>query len=463
MIRLLNAYFPRRILFLGISETCLVVLAFIAAAIARLGTTDASLMLFYEQGLPKIFVLSGAFIVCMYYFDLYDSSILSNKREVLTRLVQVVGTVSIVLALLYYLYPPLELGRGIFIIGLVIVAITLMLWRRLFSAVNGRPQFAERAVIFGDARVGELLLDEVRTRPELGLRILARISEDAEPSVEAGNIRDSLCTDLTRFVESQRVNRIILAMRERRGKLPVQQLLRLKNRGVNVEDGASLYEAVTGKVLYESLVIGGLIFSTGLRTSRVTLAIKRASSFLFSALGLLITLPLLIIIGPAIRLTSRGPVFYKQKRVGRDNKIFDCYKLRTMHVDAEAQTGATFAVDNDPRVTSVGRYLRTLRLDEIPQLWNVLKGDMNLIGPRPERPEFVSRFDQEIPCYNLRHIILPGITGWAQVRYHYGNSIEDTKQKLGYDLFYIKNVSQGLDLLILFHTIKIVLLGRGAK
>src|ERR1700737_3837716 len=285
MIRLLNAYFPRRILFLGISETCLVVLAFIAAAIARLGTTDASLMLFYEQGLAKIFVLSGAFIVCMYYFDLYDSSILSNKREVLTRLVQVVGTVSIVLALLYYLYPPLELGAGIFIMGLVIVAIFFVLWRRLFSAVNGRPQFAERAVIFGDARVGELLLDEVRTRPELGLRILARISEDAEPSVEAGNIRDSLCTDLTRFVESQRVNRIILAMRERRGKLPVQQLLRLKNRGVNVEDGASLYEAVTGKVLYESLVIGGLIFSTGLRTSRVTLAVKRASSFLFSGLA----------------------------------------------------------------------------------------------------------------------------------------------------------------------------------
>jgi sugar transferase (PEP-CTERM system associated) len=463
MIRLLNAYFPKRILFLGISETCLVVLAFIVAAIARLGATDASLMLIYEQGLLKILSLSGAFIICMYYFDLYDSSILSNKREVLTRLVQVVGTVSIVLAFLYYIYPPLELGRGIFIIGLAIVAVTLMLWRRLFFAINGRPQFAERAVIFGDAHVGQLLLDEVRTRPELGLRIVARISEDVEQAIESGNVSDPLRADLTRFVESQRVNRIILAMRERRGKLPVQQLLRLKNRGVNVQDGASLYEAVTGKVLYESLVIGGLIFSTGLRTSRVTLAVKRASSFLFSALALLITFPLLLIIAPAIKLTSEGPVFYKQKRVGRDNKIFDCYKLRTMRADAEAQTGAAFAVDNDPRVTSVGRFLRTLRLDEIPQLWNVIKGDMNLIGPRPERPEFVRRFDQEIPCYNLRHIILPGITGWAQVRYGYGNSIEDTKEKLGYDLFYIKNLSQGLDLLILFHTIKIVLLGRGAK
>jgi sugar transferase (PEP-CTERM system associated) len=457
MIRLMNAYFPRRILFLGMSESCLVVLAFIAAAVARLGSTDASVMLIYEQGLVRIFALSAAFVLCMYYFDLYDSSVLSNKREVITRLIQVLGTVSILLAFLYYIYPPLEIGRGIFAVGLVIVAITLTLWRRLFFSINARPEFAERAVIFGDAPVGQLLLDEVTARPELGLRIVGHISEDAS------DLGKSPCSELITLVASQRVNRIILAMQERRGRLPVEHLLRLKNRGVNIQDGALLYEAVTGKVLHEAWLIGGLLFASRMHPSRVTQTVKRVSSFFVAALGLVIGLPLLLIIGPAIKLTSKGSIFYKQQRVGRDNHLFDCYKLRTMHNDAEAKTGAVFAIDRDPRVTPVGRCLRTLRLDEVPQLWNVLKGDMNLVGPRPERPEFVQLFDREIPYYNLRHTTPPGITGWAQVSYGYGNSLYDTKQKLGYDLFYIKNMSQGLDLLILFQTIKIVLLGRGAK
>jgi sugar transferase (PEP-CTERM system associated) len=463
MIRLLHAYFPSRTLFLGISEACLVALAFIAATIARLGRSDASLLLGYEQGFLKISILSAAFVVCMYYFDLYNSSILSNWREVLTRLVQVLGTVSIVLACLYYVYPPLELGRGIFLIGLAIVAVILMLWRRLFLAINSLPQFAERVVIFGDAPLGRLLHDELGTRPELGLRIVGQISEEVAENGAPPWIVGPVRADLERFVESERASRIILAMGERRGRLPVEQLLTLKNRGVVVQDCADLYEAVTGKVPYESLHLASLLFSRGIETSRVTLTLKRATSFFVSALGLLVALPLIPFIGAAIKLSSRGPVFYKQKRVGRDSNLFDCYKFRTMRTDAEAASGPTFATKDDPRVTLVGRFLRTSRLDEIPQLWNVLKGDMNLIGPRPERPNFVDRFNHEIRWYHLRHSILPGITGWAQISYGYGNSIEDAKQKLGYDLFYIKNMSQGLDLLILFQTIKIILLGRGAK
>jgi exopolysaccharide biosynthesis polyprenyl glycosylphosphotransferase len=252
-------------------------------------------------------------------------------------------------------------------------------------------------------------------------------------------------------------------MGERRGKLPVEQLLELKTQGVVVQDGADFYEAVTGKVHYESLRLGWLLFSTGIAASRLTLVVKRATSFSLSALGLVLALPLLPLIAAAIKLTSEGPLIYKQKRVGRDGKLFDCYKFRTMRTDAEAGTGPKFATADDPRVTPVGRFLRTSRLDEIPQIWNVFKGDMNLVGPRPERPEFVDRFNREIPWYRLRHSIPPGITGWAQVRYGYGNSLEDTKQKLAYDLFYIKNMSHGLDLLILFHTVKIILLGRGAK
>jgi len=463
MIRLLNAYFPKRILFLGISEWCLVALAFVAATIARLGMTDASLLLSYEQGFLKISVLSAAFIVCMYYFDLYDASILGNRREVLTRLVQVLGTVSIVLACLYYVYPPLELGRGIFLIGLAIVAVILILWRRLFLAINRLPQFAERVLIFGDAPLGRLLFDELGARPELGLRIVGQISEDIAESGEPRGGVGPTRGDLTRLAELERANRIVLAMGERQEKFPVAQLLRLKNRGVVVQDGADLYETVTGKVPYESLRFEWLLFSTGMETSRLTLVLKRATSLLLSALGVIIALPLIPFIVAAIKLTSVGKVFYKQKRVGCDGKLFDCYKFRTMRADAEVETGPTFATDDDPRVTPVGRFLRTSRLDEIPQLWNVLKGDMNLVGPRPERPNFVDRFDREIPWYHLRHSIPPGVTGWAQIRYGYGNSLQDAKQKLGYDLFYIKNMSLGLDLLILFETVKIILLGRGAK
>jgi sugar transferase (PEP-CTERM system associated) len=463
MIRLLNAYFPKRILFLGISEWCLVALAFVAATIARLGMTDASLLLSYEQGFLKISVLSAAFIVCMYYFDLYDVSILGNRREVLTRLVQVLGTVSIVLACLYYVYPPLELGRGIFLIGLAIVAVILLLWRRLFLAINRLPQFAERVLIFGDAPLGRLLFDELGARPELGLRIVGQISEDiAESGEPRGDVAPTR-GDLTRLAELERANRIVLAMGERQEKFPVAQLLRLKNRGVVVQDGADLYETVTGKVPYESLRFEWLLFSTGMETSRLTLFLKRATSLLLSALGVIVALPLIPFIIAAIKLTSAGKVFYKQKRVGCDGKLFDCYKFRTMRADAEVETGPTFASDDDPRVTPVGRFLRTSRLDEIPQLWNVLKGDMNLVGPRPERPNFVDRFHREIPWYHLRHSIPPGVTGWAQIRYGYGNSLQDAKQKLGYDLFYVKNMSLGLDLLILFETVKIVLLGRGAK
>jgi sugar transferase (PEP-CTERM system associated) len=462
LIRLLHAYFPTRTVFLGISEACLVALAFVAATIARLGPSDATLMLGYEQGALKILLVSAAFMICMYYFDLYDSSILSNRREVLSRLVGVLGTVCVVLAVLYYLYPPLELGRGIFAIGFILVAGVLLLWRKIFSAINSQPQFAERALIFGDGPLATCLLRELESRPELGLRVVGHVL--AERSESAGDPLEAVaCEELSRAVKVHRVNRIVVAMGDRRGKLPVELLLSLKSGGVIIQDGTDVYEAITGKVPIESLRLGWLLFSPGFHLSRFLLIYKRLASMLVSILGLLLSLPLIPFIAMAIKLTSPGPVFYKQKRVGRGGTVFYCYKFRTMCADAEADSGPTWVGDDDPRITPVGRLLRISRLDEIPQLWNVLKGDMSLVGPRPERPEFVDWLTREIPFYHLRHTIRPGITGWAQVRYKYGNSIEDAKEKLRYDLFYIKNMSPGLDFLIFFDTTKTILLGRGAK
>jgi sugar transferase (PEP-CTERM system associated) len=269
--------------------------------------------------------------------------------------------------------------------------------------------------------------------------------------------------DLSDVVTLLRVNRIVVSMSDRRGKLPVGPLLSLKCSGVLIQDGTEVYEAITGKVPIDSIRSGWLLFSPGFRVSRSLMIYKRIASALVSIVGLLLSLPLLPFIILAITLSSPGPILYRQRRVGLDGVVFECLKFRTMRTDAEADTGPTWAADDDPRITRVGGFLRQSRMDEIPQLWNVLKGDMSLVGPRPERPEFVDRLCREIPFYGLRHTVRPGITGWAQISYKYGASIEDAKEKLCYDLFYIKNMSPGLDLLIYFRTIKIILLGRGAR
>jgi sugar transferase (PEP-CTERM system associated) len=472
LIRFLNAHFPARTVILGISEACLVGLAFVVAMMARLGAGDASIQLTDEQGFLKILVVSATFITCMYYFDLYDTSILSNRRELATRLIQVLGTVCILLSFFYYAYPPLGLGRGIFLIGFVLGAVALLLWRRLFLAINSRPQFSDRALILGDGPLAAPLIHELESRPELGLRVVSHVAAAGDGNRESESERREPTTgpvdvlsdeDFSRAVESQRVSRVIVAMGDRRGKLPVRLLLALKSRGVLIQDGTDVYEAVTGKVPIESLRLSWLLFSPGFHVSRFLVIYKRLASIVSSITGLLLSLPLLPFVALVIKLTSPGPLFYKQKRVGKDDAVFDCYKFRTMRADAEADTGATWATDDDPRITRVGRFLRAARLDEIPQLWNVLRGDMSLVGPRPERPEFVEELTKEIPLYHMRHAIRPGITGWAQVRYRYGSSVEDAKEKLRYDLFYIKNMSPGLDLLIFLQTIKIILWGRGAK
>jgi sugar transferase (PEP-CTERM system associated) len=471
VIRILNAHFPSRTLFLGISEACLVSLCFVSASVAQLGASNTSLLFSYDRGSLKIAVAAAAFIACMYCFDLYDSSIMNDRRRVLIRMLEALGTMYILLAALYFFYPTLGLGRRIFPIGFTMVVILLLLWRNLFSTLNSVPHFAERALIVGDGPLVELLEHELESRRELGVRIVGHIAEGSE-SDYSGSGRDAqssssaaaiTCENLSRAVELLRVNRIFIVMGERRGKLPVEFLLSLKCHGVVVQEGTEVYEAITGKVPIESIRLSWLLFAPSCRTSHSLLTKKRIADIMFSIVGLLLSLPLLPFIVLAIALTSGSPILYRQKRAGRDGLVFDCYKFRTMHPDAEADTGPTWAADEDPRITPIGRFLRQSRMDEIPQLWNVLKGDMSLVGPRPERPEFVQSLARDIPHYTLRQAIRPGITGWAQIRYKYGNSVEDSKEKLSYDLFYIKNMSFGLDVFIFFSTLKVILLRRGAK
>jgi sugar transferase (PEP-CTERM system associated) len=264
-------------------------------------------------------------------------------------------------------------------------------------------------------------------------------------------------------VREKKVHRVIVAMQDRREKLPVDELLDLRQEGVRVEEAANWLEKMSGKIEVEQLNPSWLIYAEGFRFSAPFRVARRLLNFSVALVGLVLSLPLLPFIVLAVKLGSPGPALYRQKRVGRGGKIFDCYKFRTMRQDAEADTGATWALDDDPRITRVGKFLRFARLDEIPQLWCVLKGDMHFVGPRPERPEFVEWLIKDIPYYKLRHMVRPGITGWAQVKYKYGNTKEDAIEKLQYDLFYIKNASSLLDLWIMFQTIKIVVLGRGAQ
>jgi sugar transferase (PEP-CTERM system associated) len=261
----------------------------------------------------------------------------------------------------------------------------------------------------------------------------------------------------------QSVRKIVVALEENRGKLPLRELLRCKMEGLSVVDGVSFYESLTGNILVEDLKPSWLIFSEGFKKPPVRMFSKRIFGIIISFCGIIATLPISLLAVLCIKLESRGPVFYAQVRCGEKGKPFNLYKFRSMTANAEKETGAVWAQENDPRITKVGRIIRKLRIDEIPQMWNVLRGDMSFVGPRPERPEFVDELKEQLPFYEERMNVKPGITGWAQVRREYGSSIEDALDKLRYDLYYIKNMNFFFDLKIMFETVKIILLGRGAR
>jgi sugar transferase (PEP-CTERM system associated) len=268
--------------------------------------------------------------------------------------------------------------------------------------------------------------------------------------------------DLEAIVRDQSIDHVVVSMMERRGRMPIRQLLHLKFAGVTVEDAHSVFERLTGQISLEHLNPSWLIFSDGFRKPVMLMWAKRACDVLVSLIASVLLLPVFVLIAAAIRIESGSPVLYRQRRVGFKDRSFLMLKFRSMNNNAEAD-GPCWAAKDDNRITRVGKWIRKLRLDELPQLINVLRGEMSLVGPRPERPEFVSFLEEQIPYYGLRHSVRPGITGWAQIKYQYGASVEETKSKLEFDLFYIKHLSVMLDLAILFETAKVMVTGRGAK
>jgi sugar transferase (PEP-CTERM system associated) len=457
LIRLFNVYYPIRALVLLAVETMVVFSSFLLGMMLAF-PDDRYIVLNYEYGYLKVIVATLVVLICSHWFDLYDSSRCEAKGEMYFRLFLVPGLLALLLAGVSWFYPDVLPGNNASLIGLVLLTIGLVGWRAAYGWLVQQTFMQEKVYVLGTGDRAQRLVHGLRLRKELGVDVIGWSG-----NVEGALTRESAAAHLMEVAGSQRVHRVIVAMPDRRGTFPVEQLLQLRLNGVRIEEATSWLEKISGRIEVEQLYPSWLIFAEGFRFSTSFNIMRRALSMVVSLVLLLVVLPFLPWVILAIKLDSRGPVLYRQKRVGRAGNPFFCYKFRTMRQDAEADTGPTWAGDDDPRITRIGKFLRTSRIDEIPQLWCVFKGDMGFVGPRPERPEFVEWLTKEIPYYGVRHAVRPGITGWAQVRYKYGNTIEDAKEKLQYDLFYIKNASLGLDILIMFQTIKIVLLGRGAQ
>ena len=429
----------------------------------RLGLEDSQNELILRQGFLKAALATLFCLTTFYLFDLYDFVVMHDRRELVLRLVQALGLAWVALALAFYAFPQLMLGRGISLIALPLALGLMVAWRVSIHWLLGHPDFGEKILIVGSGTFAVEVAREMLERPDAGYRIAGFVGSD--PELLGKSLINprviGLTSELAEVVRRESIDRIVVAMGERRGQLPTNELLQLSLAGtVNIEEGASFYERVTGRVSLNMVRPSWLIFSSRGRQARIAGITRNIVHRIVALAGALFSLPIAIVTAILIKLDSRGPILYKQDRVGKNGSTFMVMKFRSMRTDAE-KAGPVWAAEDDDRTTRVGKIIRKLRIDEIPQFWNILRGEMDFVGPRPERPHFVSQLAQEIPYYEQRHLIAPGLTGWAQIKYPYGASIEDARQKLQYDLYYIKNQSLMLDAIILFETIKIILFGRG--
>ena len=455
-----------RSLVLIAGETVLLLTAVATAAYIRLGDV-AWPMLSDQDGIFRVLLIVGVCQVCLHYVDLYDLRAIADTQDLFVRLFQALSATSLILAFLYFWFPDWIIGRGVFVIAAFFVVLFIVGWRFAFAWFTRRVAPRERLLLVGTSQAAiELARELYARRQELGVEIVGFVDGDpsriGEPVLNPGVV--GTIEDIPGLVQRTGADRVVVSLSDARGKLPMDRLLDVRLRtGVTFDHLASVYEEYTGKIALENLRPSWLIFSEGFRKTPLLLAAKRTVDLILSILGLLLAAPIMAVLTALVKLTSPGPVFYHQERVGLNGRVFTVHKFRTMRADAEAATGPVWSQKNDDRVTGLGRFLRRTRLDEIPQLWNVLRGDMSFVGPRPERPSFVEQLTATIPFYGQRHVVKPGLTGWAQVRYTYGASVEDAIEKLQYDLYYIKNLSIALDIVIVLETIKTVVLRRGAQ
>ncbi len=432
--------FNARMVLLLLAEAMLLFGGLIVAVYLRLGAIDAEDALITRNGFYKAALATVFCLAAFYLFDLYDFVVMHDRRELVLRLLQALGLAWVALALIFYAMPQVMIGRGVSLISLPIALLLMVGWRLAIHWVLGHPEIGERILIVGSGEFAIEIARETLGRPDAGFRVVGFVDND--PALVGKSLINpkviGLTSELRSLVESEKIDRIVVAIGDRRGHFPTDELLRLSLSGdVSIEESASFYERLTGRVFLDLVRPSWLIFSGRGRRARLNELTCAAMHRTVALIGAILSLPIAIVTAILIKIESRGPVFYKQERV--------------------------WARTEDDRTTRVGRIIRKIRVDEIPQFWNILRGDMNFVGPRPERPHFIAQLAQEIPFYEQRHLIAPGLTGWAQIKYQYGASIEDAKRKLEYELYYIKNRSITMDATIMFETIKTILLGRGGR
>src|SRR6266852_83377 len=465
MLRIGGQKITARTKLLVVGDACLVILGVCIAVFLRLQYLRSALNYLRLPDMPfRLAMVLLACMVSLYYNDLYASRVINRRSELFVQLFQAVGVSWVILAILYYFDPDPSLGRGIAVLSCPTVLVLLLIWRMILLDSDFLMPRQQRVLVVGTGPLGISLVREILHRPELHLKVVGFLDEEGK------NIGRSLVnpgiigatSELEVITAREKIDRVVLSLKERRGQTPLKQLLRLKFSGIAVEDAHTVSEQIDGRIRLEYLSPSWMILSEGFRKSSVLLTFKRMLDVVVSLVVLILTLPIVCLVALAIWLESGSPVLFRQERIGLGGKPFEILKFRSMNHNAE-EDGPKWAADGDLRVTRLGRILRKFRLDELPQVLNVLRGEMSFVGPRPERAIFCRLLEAETPFYALRYSVRPGVTGWAQVKYQYGGSIEEAKTKLEYDLFYIKHFSLTLDLAILFETAKVVLWQRGAK
>jgi sugar transferase (PEP-CTERM system associated) len=460
MIRLFRVFVPVGTLALLLSEILLVAGSFVFAVYSVMPVYPADYLLYYGGGW-NLLVILASILIGLYLSDLYSDIYVQSRIVLFEQLCRIMGAAFLVQGLLSYLYHGVRMPIRVMGLGCLLSLGAVFTWRMLFSAWVAEVVGRDRLLLVGGSPLLADIARHIADHPEKGLTVIGYVDDSALGMYGAewlGRLKS-----LREIVECAMPSRVVVGMSERRNRVPLSDLLELRFAGHVIEEAAGAYESVCSRVCVKELRPSQLIYSGELGPRRERLFLQSLFNLLTAAVCIVVFLPLMIVVAAAVRLSSAGPVLYRQVRVGVDGRRFTLYKFRSMRADAEARTGAVWAAPGDPRVTSVGRVIRALRFDELPQFFNVLKGEMSIVGPRPERPEFVEALSREIPYYRQRHCVRPGITGWAQINHRYGDTIEDTIAKLEYDLFYIKNLSLRLDGYVIFHTVKAMLLSRGAQ
>jgi exopolysaccharide biosynthesis polyprenyl glycosylphosphotransferase len=462
MIRIFKVSIPSNVIALVVSETVLVFACYVFAAYLSIDAPDVFLL--YDGGLWHIGLVAGVIIGGLYFFDLYEDLRVRSRVLLIQQTCLVLGMAFVLQAVLSYGRFGYLLPKYLMVFGSVGVLLLLPAWRIFFLGVVSKALGAQRVLFIGSSPAVREIISHISERPDLGFTPVGYLDQDKNaPQDICGLPLLGGIANLLQAVAEQRPNRIVVGMSERRARLPMEQLLQLRLSGVHIEEAAVTFETLFHRVSTRDLRPSQLIFSTELGPRPRSVALQSLYSWLLGFIGLVVTLPIMALVTLLIKVSSPGPALFRQTRVGLGGTTFTLFKFRSMHQNAEARTGAVWATKDDPRITPLGRWLRRLRLDELPQLFNVIRGEMSVVGPRPERPEFVEMLQERIPYYAQRHCIKPGITGWAQINYKYGETVEDSLKKLEFDLYYIKNLALSLDAYIIFHTAKIMLLARGAQ